>query len=98
MWAVSAQPAALPSISEITYAAVHPGRRRQGIGSVVLRRVLTDLGASGVALVEVKTLDESAGHEPLLLPADSGKATASSKWTASIHFRAGNPGTPLPST
>ena len=43
-----------PRSAEITNAAVHPGRRREGIGSMVLRRVLTDLGASGIALAEVR--------------------------------------------
>lgn len=44
--------------------AVAPGRRGRGIGTVLLDRVLDDLAATGIRLVEVKTLDRSAGYPP----------------------------------
>jgi GNAT superfamily N-acetyltransferase len=50
--------------AEITYAAVRPERRGAGVGSRLVRRALADLAGDGVALVEVKTLDASAGYEP----------------------------------
>ena len=50
--------------AEITCAAVHPTRHREGICSAIVRQVLTDLAARDVALVEVKTLDAAAGYEP----------------------------------
>jgi ribosomal protein S18 acetylase RimI-like enzyme len=50
--------------AEITYAAVAPERRRQGLGSALLRAILDDLAQDDIALVEVKTLDTSAGYEP----------------------------------
>jgi ribosomal protein S18 acetylase RimI-like enzyme len=50
--------------AEITYAAVVPDRRRQGLGSALLRAMLDDLAGDDIALVEVKTLDASAGYEP----------------------------------
>lgn len=53
-----------PGAAEIAYAAVHPTRHREGICSAIVRQVLTDLAARDVALVEVKTLDASAGYEP----------------------------------
>jgi ribosomal protein S18 acetylase RimI-like enzyme len=51
-----------PATAEITYAAVRPERRGGGIGTRLVRRALADLAADGVALVEVKTLDASAGY------------------------------------
>ena len=53
-----------PAAAEITFAAVAPGRRDHGIGTQLVERAMTDLAASGVLVVEVKTLDESAGYEP----------------------------------
>jgi ribosomal protein S18 acetylase RimI-like enzyme len=53
-----------PASAEITYAAVRPERRASGIGTAVVVALLDDLAADGVAVVEVKTLDESAGYEP----------------------------------
>jgi GNAT superfamily N-acetyltransferase len=50
--------------AEITYAAVHPARQVQGVGSLLLAAALDELRAAGVAVVEVKTLDATAGYEP----------------------------------
>jgi ribosomal protein S18 acetylase RimI-like enzyme len=53
-----------PASAELTFAAVRPEHHRSGIGRVLVDRALADLAAGGVTLVEVKTLDESAGYEP----------------------------------
>jgi len=53
-----------PATAEITYAAVRPERRGAGVGTRLVRWALADLAGDGVALVEVKTLDVSAGYEP----------------------------------
>ena len=50
-----------PAAAEITYAAVLPARRGNGIGTALVEAALTGLD---VAYVEVKTLDASAGYEP----------------------------------
>jgi GNAT superfamily N-acetyltransferase len=50
--------------AEITFAAVKPERRIQGIGTALVVRALTVLADEGVAIVEVKTLDSSSGYEP----------------------------------
>lgn len=44
--------------------AVDPGRHGRGDGTVLLGHVLDDLAAAGIRLVEVKTLDRSAGYPP----------------------------------
>lgn len=53
-----------PRGAEITFAAVSPERRAQGIGSALVVRALSQLADEGVAIVEVKTLDSSSGYEP----------------------------------
>ena len=53
-----------PASAELTFAAVRPERHRSGIGRGLVDRAVADLAADGVTLVEVKTLDESAGYEP----------------------------------
>lgn len=50
--------------AEITWMAVDAGRRGQGLGTRLLGDVLARLGADGIALVEVKTLDRSASYSP----------------------------------
>lgn len=50
--------------AEITFAAVVPDRRGVGIGTALIDRAFTDLEHADVRLVEVKTLDASAGYEP----------------------------------
>jgi len=50
--------------AEITFAAVTPERRAQGIGTALVVRALDQLTDDGVAIVEVKTLDASSGYEP----------------------------------
>jgi GNAT superfamily N-acetyltransferase len=44
--------------------AVDPARRGQGLGTVLLERMLGELAADDISVVEVKTLDRSAGYEP----------------------------------
>ncbi|MBA2625473.1 MAG: GNAT family N-acetyltransferase [Acidimicrobiia bacterium] len=56
--------ARFPAAAEITFAAVRAGRRGDGIGTRLLDRALDELRQAGTALVEVKTLDASAGYEP----------------------------------
>lgn len=50
--------------AEIMFAAVLPSTRGRGVGTALLGRTLEVLSDDGVALVEVKTLDASAGYEP----------------------------------
>jgi GNAT superfamily N-acetyltransferase len=53
-----------PATAEITYAAVRRDRQGGGIGTQLVETALAALADDGVVLVEVKTLDESAGYEP----------------------------------
>jgi GNAT superfamily N-acetyltransferase len=53
-----------PTAAEITFAAVQPERHGRGVGTQLLGVALEALRTSGVELVEVKTLDASAGYEP----------------------------------
>jgi ribosomal protein S18 acetylase RimI-like enzyme len=53
-----------PGAAEITYAAVRADRQGAGIGTRLVDTALAALADDGVVLVEVKTLDESAGYEP----------------------------------
>ncbi|HEY2314531.1 MAG TPA: GNAT family N-acetyltransferase, partial [Streptosporangiaceae bacterium] len=48
--------------AEILWMAVDPLRRGRGAGTLLLNRVLDDLTSAGVSVVEVKTLDPSAGY------------------------------------
>lgn len=50
--------------AEIVWAAVRPDRRGTGIGTALVEAVLDRLGADGVRVVEVKTLDPSSAYEP----------------------------------
>jgi GNAT superfamily N-acetyltransferase len=50
--------------AEILWMAVRPARRGNGIGTALLEHVLAELRSDGVELVEVKTLDASAGYTP----------------------------------
>jgi GNAT superfamily N-acetyltransferase len=50
--------------AEILWAAVAADRRAAGLGSRLINHVLDELGADGVQIVEVKTLDPSAGYAP----------------------------------
>src|SRR5438094_694803 len=51
-----------PATAEITWMAV--ARRNAGIGTRLVGHVLEALHRAGVELVEVKTLDQSAGYQP----------------------------------
>lgn len=46
--------------------AIQAPLRRGGVGTLLLDRVMRDLAESGREVVEVKTLDASAGYEPYL--------------------------------
>jgi ribosomal protein S18 acetylase RimI-like enzyme len=48
--------------AEILWAAVRSDCRDNGIGTRMVEHVLDALAGDGVVLVEVKTLDRSAGH------------------------------------
>lgn len=50
--------------AEILWMAVDAARRGSGIGTELCRTVLSRLRSEGVRLVEVKTLDRSAGYLP----------------------------------
>jgi GNAT superfamily N-acetyltransferase len=50
--------------AEILWMAVDRMRRGRGAGTLLLNRVLDDLASAGVSVVEVKTLDPSAGYLP----------------------------------
>jgi GNAT superfamily N-acetyltransferase len=53
-----------PAAAEILYAAVTPPLQGQGVGTALVRTALRAASQDGVVLVEVKTLDASAGYEP----------------------------------
>lgn len=50
--------------AEILWMAVRDADRGSGIGTTLLERVIAQLADDGLALLEVKTLDRSAGYEP----------------------------------
>jgi ribosomal protein S18 acetylase RimI-like enzyme len=50
--------------AEILWIAVEPDRRDSGYGTRLLNHVLDVLRDQGIALIEVKTLDRSAGYAP----------------------------------
>jgi GNAT superfamily N-acetyltransferase len=50
--------------AEILLAAVAADRRGAGLGTRLVNHVLDELSADGVQIVEVKTLDPSAGYAP----------------------------------
>jgi GNAT superfamily N-acetyltransferase len=50
--------------AEILWAAVAADRRGTGLGTRLIDHVLDELSADGVQIVEVKTLDPSAGYAP----------------------------------
>jgi ribosomal protein S18 acetylase RimI-like enzyme len=50
--------------AEILWMAIEDQRRGHGHGTILLNRLLADLAADGVLVVEVKTLDRSANYPP----------------------------------
>jgi GNAT superfamily N-acetyltransferase len=50
--------------AEILWMASHPEQRRRGYGTRLIQHAFAELRAGGLRLVEVKTLDASAGYEP----------------------------------
>jgi GNAT superfamily N-acetyltransferase len=57
-----------PGGAEILWIAVHATRRGRGHGTRLLAHVLDDLAASGISVVEAKTLDQSSGYRPYEVP------------------------------
>jgi GNAT superfamily N-acetyltransferase len=53
-----------PGGAGILWIAVDPARRGQRLGTALLDRVLDELAAAGVSVVEAKTLDASADYPP----------------------------------
>jgi ribosomal protein S18 acetylase RimI-like enzyme len=53
-----------PGGAEILWIAVEAARRGQGHGTRLLGHVLGHLAGTGISVVEVKTLDRSAGYPP----------------------------------
>ena len=53
-----------PRAVELLWAAVRADRRGGGLGTRLVEHVLAELAAGGVRLVEVRTLDRSAGYAP----------------------------------
>ena len=53
-----------PRAVELLWAAVADRRRGWGLGTRLVEQVLAELAAGSVRLVEVKTLDASAGYAP----------------------------------
>ena len=53
-----------PGAAEILWIAVADAERGQGVGSVLLDQLITELAGEGVQLLEVKTLDRSANYQP----------------------------------
>jgi GNAT superfamily N-acetyltransferase len=52
------------SAAEILWMAIDPVRRGTGVGTRLLRGAMDELRAEEVSVVEVKTLDPSAGYKP----------------------------------
>lgn len=50
--------------AEVLWMAIDSSRRGHGHGTFLINRVLDDLAAEGVSVVEVKTLDRSADYQP----------------------------------
>ena len=53
-----------PRGAEILWMAVDAARRGHGLGTALLKHLLGELAADHVSVVEVKTLDRSAGYQP----------------------------------
>ncbi len=53
-----------PGGAEILWMAVDSARRGHGFGTLLLQRMLGELSADGISVVEAKTLDRSAGYQP----------------------------------
>jgi ribosomal protein S18 acetylase RimI-like enzyme len=53
-----------PAGGEILWIAIDDARRGCGHGTRLLAHVLDDLAASGISVVEAKTLDQSSGNGP----------------------------------
>jgi GNAT superfamily N-acetyltransferase len=53
-----------PAGAEILWIGVELGRRGGGLGTTLLGHVLDHLAATGISVVEAKTLDASSGYRP----------------------------------
>jgi GNAT superfamily N-acetyltransferase len=52
------------AVAELLWLAVHPAHQGRGLGTELLAALMERLGASGVALLAVKTLAPEAGYAP----------------------------------
>ncbi len=52
--------------AEISLIAVRPSRRGEGIGTLLVERILADLAEECVVIVQATALDASAGYEPYI--------------------------------
>jgi GNAT superfamily N-acetyltransferase len=50
--------------AEVLWIAIDAAQRGRGIGTTLLDRLLADLAAAGVQLVEAKTLDQTTDYAP----------------------------------
>jgi GNAT superfamily N-acetyltransferase len=50
--------------AEILWMAVADAERGQGVGSVLVDQLMSELAGGGVRVIEVKTLDRSADYQP----------------------------------
>jgi GNAT superfamily N-acetyltransferase len=87
-----------PGDAEILWIAVDSAGRGQRLGTVLLDRVLDELDAAGVSVVEAKTLDRSADYLPYEATRRSGSTRGSSRSTPSTRSPAGHRATLRPST
>ena len=53
-----------PEAGEILWMAVEDAERGQGVGSMLIDNLASQLADGGVRVIEVKTLDRSADYEP----------------------------------
>jgi GNAT superfamily N-acetyltransferase len=53
-----------PAGAEILWIGVDATRRGRGLGTKLLGHILDHLAASGISVVEAKTLDRSSGYRP----------------------------------
>jgi ribosomal protein S18 acetylase RimI-like enzyme len=51
-------------VAEISWMAVRPERRRQGVGTHLINQIVVDLTAEGLQLLEVKTLADTVDYPP----------------------------------
>jgi ribosomal protein S18 acetylase RimI-like enzyme len=80
--------------AEITFAAVLPERQGQGIGTALVEQAIEALARQGVVMVEVKTLDASAGYQPYVATRAFWERRGFVQIDSIDRFRAGKRATP----